>query len=368
MLDFAPYEKGKDLVVYCSDLACTVHAGVSRDNGRPYKTHLEDMVESMNCVLKKSIFLPVALAATWLHDGPEDGENFDVYNPYAKKLSKMKDKVYLNDLLAQSGEQGKMVCHIVDQLTNRRTLRYFDYMQKLFSLPRSEPQRSLKMLSIAIKIMDRKSNTLPGERINLNEELEEYRRLHEDGASVEMYKQFYRQQKVMDTFTELGEFGYDSSLFYEAKRQRFQGKKICYAVDNLQLYIPGAEEILLLGLGKKGQYFNIEEARKNPLFDYDILRQKFKDCAHRSFEVMRERIPFKKGNHIYWIKKTGLNRDWKPPQGYTPILKEVKKEMMDKGSRTEEQKLLTAIINLLMSDSTPNDKIEQMLEMLDLTV
>ncbi|MFH1456103.1 MAG: hypothetical protein ABIF40_04080 [archaeon] len=339
---FPSYKKGQDLVKYCKAIACTVHSGVSRDNGLAYTDHLEDMVEAMECVLKPSEYSAVAKSAAWLHDGPEDTTNFDVFNPYNKKFQREKNTIYLNDLLTESKEQGKHICYIVDRLTRREGVSYQEYMHQLCRVGNKKTRSQLNTLTIAAKIMDRMSNTVPDELINLNEELEFYRTLHVKGMPLNLFESFYKKQKVLHTFQKHGDMKYNPSLFFQAKIDRFYNKKLCFAVDNLQQYLSQAEEVLLVQFGKKNNHFDIDVARKNELFDYDRLREKFIVCAERSLAVLQKQMPFRTEAHIYVMMKTGYNRDWEQINGYTSVLKEIQNRLLKTGQEREQIKFVIA--------------------------
>jgi len=344
MLELPSYQKDQGLVKYCKAIACTVHSGVSRDNGKAYTDHLEDMVEAMECVLKPSEYSVVAKSAAWLHDGPEDTVNFDVFNPFNKRFKRKKDIIYLNDLLVEAKEQGEHVCYLVDRLTHREGVSYQEYMHQLCRIGNKKTHRQLNTLTLAAKIMDRMSNTVPDELINLNEELEYYRTLHFKGMSKAIFESFYRKQKVLHTFQKHGEMGYNPSLFFQAKIDRFYNKKLCFAVDNLQQYLSQAEEVLLVKFGKKKDHFDINLARENDLFDYDKLREKFIICAERSLAVLQKQMPFRTEAHIYIMMKTGYNRDWEQIDGYTSVLKEIQNRLLKKGQEREQIKSVIAEI------------------------
>ena len=307
-----PFEKGENVVAYASYLAHTLFEGVTRDTGLPYTTqHLGQtatMVEGVTC---PSDYQKTAVAATWLHDSAEDIKGLDVFNPF-KEPKRKRGTFYLNDLMAKAGEEGEAVCFIVDLMTNREFGRiypiiggYFGYVYNIFDIP-NDSARPLHILGGCVKMSDRRMNINPDERMNVNNLVEEYQSLK--GAGEKALIKFYKRTKTIDAFIKKGSMDFDVGLFVETINNNFMQKQRSAAVDNLSLYVPLAEQKLLIEIGEN-----------SGLFQFRRLRDVMKDISLESIKLYK--------GDIHEIRDLGLNKGIPPVPGYTRILKEIRTEI-----------------------------------------
>lgn len=305
-----PIGKGDHLVGYASSLAHLLFDGIIRDMGLPYtQAHLAEVAKLVAYVTAPSGFQDAAVATAWLHDSAEDIKGLDVFDPFdASKAERKEDVVYLNDLLAEAGDEGKAVCFMVNLMTHRveKGIIYPEYVQNIFSFPKAQPQRDLHILTGIIKMADRRMNINPDERRNINKLVKEYISL--EGADKKTFEEFYRKTKIIDAFTRKGEItSLDIGLFSETLRNAFMEKQRAVAIDNISFYLPLAEKKLLVDIGEKNNLFHWENVRK-------MLKETYID----SLRIYP--------GGIHEVKLLGINRTAPEIPGYTSILKEIREE------------------------------------------
>jgi hypothetical protein len=314
MKNIRPIVKGENLIGYASNLAHELFEGIVRDTGLPYtQDHLNEVANLVQRITIPSRYQAGAVAAGWLHDSAEDISFIDVYNPFAGSIpqefcnSKQKtgDIIFLNDLLRNAGDEGEAVCYMVDLMTHRKGTLFQEYIINLFNFPVEDPMRQMHILAACNKVSDRRKNTNPDESKNVNDLVKEYLKL--DGADIKMLEAFYKRTKTIDAFIRKNDYDIDVGLFVETIRRTFQGKQRANAVDNLSFILPLAERKLL-----------VEAGENNGVFNYQKMRQTLKELYIDSLELYP--------GDIYEIKKIGLNKGYCYPQGYTPILKEIRRE------------------------------------------
>lgn len=305
-------QEGEDITVFSKELAMYLHDGIPRLTGVPYFEHLREVSEGIKGIIKPSEYSDTVQAAGWLHDGPEDINFFDVFNPFdpPKREDMNPDMIYLNDLVRLAHENGRWLCYIVDRMTNRGEI-YFEYMEKKFSFSKGGILEDLDILSAILKLVDRQSNTRKDEVLDMEKEVNEYMELK--NAGVEELRVFYSKYKVIDSFREKGSFAYNFSFFVSALEKRFREKVMANALDNLTHYIPKAETKLLVP--------NFENGHK--LFHYDKLRQMLKETFMESLEILKPSIP----NFIHVMRKSGYNRGNEGVPGYVSLRKEIRGEL-----------------------------------------
>lgn len=320
-MDYAGFSKGSYLVDYSRLLAMHLHQNERRDTGEPYTEHLRQVADFSVSIFRESRYKPSAVSAAWLHDSAEDINGFEVFNPFEPK-KRTSNSAYLNELLEEAEERGEWICYITDRLSNRGG-NYFDYMMKMFSVHSRGTRAVLDRLAIAMKIADRTSNSMPDEEMDVNGAVKEYLSL--EGCSQEELVRFYKKHRVIDAFSAKGDYGIDTGLFAETKRRIFGEKKISNANDNLYLYLPIAERLLLVGIGTVNGRFEEAKALQNHFFDYHALRKLFRQCYEQSLQIVDGLLPSPQGTHLYIVRRSGYNRG-NQIDGYTPILSELRQE------------------------------------------
>ena len=328
LMKIRPFQLGDNLQGYAVHLAHTLFEGITRDTGDSYTTaHLQKVAEIVEKVtLLHHPLRDAAIAAGWLHDAPEDVDNFEVIAPVAlERTVRQEGVVYLNDLLKEAGDAGEAVCGMVDLMTHRPGVGYWEYVDHLFSIPaqgtlentqegtpddaQEKKLREWHIFAGLIKIADRKMNMDPDERRRVDDLVEEYFTLRD--ADEKTLKKFYRKTKTSDAFRRKGSFDFDSGLLVETLLRSFHSKQHATALDNLTQYLPLAEQRLL-----------VDMCEQNNIFHWRKLRRVLKETYIDSLQALEST-----GINIYTIRRMGMNRKAPEVQGYTRILKEIRNEL-----------------------------------------
>ncbi|MGM5480737.1 MAG: hypothetical protein ACQESC_04740 [Nanobdellota archaeon] len=293
------------LVHYAESLARHLFKGIYRKTGLPYTTaHLEKMAEKSADILTTKDYCEPALAAAWLHDVVEDIDSIDVYHPFRGSPSDPQ-KTYLNTLLKPAGINGTFTSYFVNRLTHRPGIPYFDYIMKIFTFDHNATHPDTKIVAAVLKLIDRFLNTDPDEKRNVEGLLAEYRAL--DFSDDKVLAAFLKKTRTYDAFLDKGLFYRDDDLFISTLETEFQAQQEAIAIDNLSLYLPFAEQKLLVDIGSD-----------NRIFDYDKLRNLMKQLYLDSIKLYPGVDP------IHIVKKLGANKRRTYPADYTPILSEIR--------------------------------------------
>lgn len=311
MANIKKFQKGEDVVAYASALAHQLFKGITRANGLPYtQEHLQEVAGLAEIVLLPSKYKESAVATGWLHDAGEDISGIDVLNPFDEQSSQRSPQaITLNELLMEAGEEGKYLCYMVNLLTHREGIPYLDYVNKIFSFLSSGEQRNLSIIAGVLKVADRKKNTNPNDKNNVDKLVEEYLRLR--SASQRELIEFYKRTKTYDAFRQSGDFAVNVALFVETLLDSFKAKQEAMAIDNLAFYLPLAERRLLVDVGDK-----------NCLFDWGKVRNLLKDAYTDSLRL----YPGTDALHV--VKRLGVNRKAPHVPGYVPILEDIREDFM----------------------------------------
>lgn len=303
-----PLETEFQLISYAKSLAHKFFAGVHRKTGLPYTTdHLQRMAETASDILLPSKYRDPAIAAAWLHDAVEDIGPIDVYHPFLNPPELDPDKTYLNKLLANAHFSGALTSYLVNKLTHRGGIPYFDYIMAIFTFDHNGTHPDTKIVAAILKLIDRFLNTNPDETRNVDELLREYRSL--DFSDGEAVKDFLKKTKTFDAFLEKGTFYRDDDLFVSTLETRFQAQQEAIAIDNLSLYLPLAEQKLLIDVGTD-----------NGIFDWHKLRALLKSVFLDSIKL------YPGVDSIHIVRKLGANKRRTYPDSYTPILVEIRND------------------------------------------
>src|SRR3989338_2926080 len=154
---------------------------------------------------------------------------------------------------------------------------------------------------------DRDANAHPREEYDVTPAVQDYLRL--TNAPDDEVLRFLRRHKVVAAFPRKGSLAQDVPLFSKAKQANFRHKKLAHVEDNLHLYLPLAERVLLVGPGLAPDgTFSPEQADRPPLFHYDALRAFFLALARRSLDTLQDLMPLtdpdgKALSHLYRVKR-----------------------------------------------------------------
>jgi hypothetical protein len=311
-----PYTQEEDLVEYAKKMACELHSGVIRRNTLPYTAHLEAVVQDFsNIITPESKYFKSGIASAWLHDSVEDcNEVLDVFNPHQELSEKRTDAVYLNDLLLQAGLPGHWTCYMVDKMTHRRG-GYDSYMWKKFLFSSDGEDHNLDVLSLILKMCDRKNNMLPNECIICTDEVETYKRYEE--VTLEERAKFHEKKKVALEMEEVGHI-YDPKRFHQALTHRYERSKIDGAFNNITAYIPATEAKLIM----------FKEKDYSGLFLESAFRDLLKDLASYSMHILFEGKVLNKRRVLHMRKYFVNSLD---EESYCQVVKEVKEELLRTG-------------------------------------
>ena len=311
-MGFSPLKKNENLLEYSKRFATFLFKDIYRDTGLPYtKEHLEKIANRVyTIILPHSGYKETAASASWLHDGPEDIIGLDVFDPSEPRPKSKRDDVFLNDIVKKAGEPGKSMCYMVDKLTYREGAAYQDYFNNIFKFPRDPGLlRDLSIITAIVKMVDRKMNINPDDKLNVDNLVRSYASM-KDASQVEL-EMFYKSTKTIDAFRESGGIRYNPVVFVETLHQGFKAKQESVAIDNLSQYLPLAEKRLLVDIGKE-----------NKLFNWIELRKILKECLIDSLRL----YPGEDKLHV--VKKLGANKKAPEIEGYKPILKEIREEVV----------------------------------------
>lgn len=303
-----PFTTDDDLVAYSKALATRLFSGIYRKTGLPYTTnHLEKMASTASDILNQGPYFKPAIATAWLHDVVEDISGFDVQAPPRDLSQKDSDTIFLNTILENAGADGEAACYLVDKLTHRKEVSYIDYFSSIFDFSDQSPLKNLNVVAAVLKLIDRFLNTNPDETPNVDTLLTAYRNL--DWNDEDVVRSFLKKTKTYDAFADRGDFSKDETFFAETLKGRFRSQQEAIAIDNLSLYLPFAEQKLLMSMPVE-----------NGLFDWHKLRRLLKQAYLDSLELYPGFDPF----HI--VLKLGANKKRVYPNGYMPLLVEINKE------------------------------------------
>lgn len=303
-----PMSDHEDMIGYSAGIAHLMFKGKLRDTGLPYTDdHLNGAALLIRGLMFENEFTPSAVSAMWLHDGPEDIKELDVFNPFSERPALKAGAAYfLNDLLKSAGKTGEYTCFIVNLLTHRTDrASYQDYTDQIFTLPEEPLLRTLKTITILAKMVDRRKNLNPNEKKNVNDIVRQYISLFDSGAGHAELKKFLSKTKTIDAFESKKDFDLDVGLFVETIRRNFEGKQRGVAIDNLTHYLPLAEDLLLM-----------EHSSDNKIFKWEKARSMLKGMYEDSLDIS--------GLSVYEAKRMGHNRGRIIKPGYPPILKEIR--------------------------------------------
>ncbi|MBI2650538.1 hypothetical protein HYX04_04450 [Candidatus Woesearchaeota archaeon] len=182
---------------------------------------------------------------------------------------------------------------------------YFDYINNIFSFPQDGVQRNLSIIAGVLKAADRRKNTNPDERRNVDKLVAEYLGF-KDASQTELIE-FYKRTKTFAAFRHSGDFSVNVALFVETLLESFKAKQQAMAIDNLAFYLPLAERRLLVDVGDK-----------NGLFDWGKVRNLLKEAYADSLRL------YPGADALYVVDRLGVNRKAPPINGYKPILEEIR--------------------------------------------
>ena len=247
-------------------------------------------------------------------------------------------KVYLNELFDDlNNPDGKKVCYGVDRITVRPEIgKYEGYSRILIKLQEelienedlsSQLKRgdidAIKILMImdaCIKVFDKDNNTDPDEERDLGPLLEKYAALKDAGPNA--IRQFYSDCGVLNTFRATKDFSYNKKAFSNAVIDRWRGKKIAQAEDNIDYFLSDAEDSL---------YIFISE--NNGLFDTHKMKRLLKTLYKKSLKI---------------LENEGIDTDFYirnvlPRMGHNRLrqrdVKTILEELIEEGVRKERQEI-----------------------------
>ncbi|MBN2142472.1 hypothetical protein JW711_04030 [Candidatus Woesearchaeota archaeon] len=328
MINVRLMKKQDDLLDYSKDVLAVLFEGRTRHSGLPYmQEHLIKVANIVDLVVSESKYKRAAVAGALWHDGPEDIEGLDVYDPFNPPRILDPDQIYMNDLLGAAQEVGTYVCYLVHLLTDRGGFNYYDYVANICNLPKNGLERDLHILAAVIKAVDIRLNSDPNEKRSYVKSLKDYR--NHKGDSLEELADYYKNTRVVDAFIAKGDYHYDEDLFLETIQARSEQRVIARAINNLALYLPMLDYVLA-SADANGKLFHATLFR-------GILRDAYKD----SYKVFRGAHP-----DFDWpyIKMLGLNERAPVIDGYLSV----RKELRIQTSGTDEERVRYGLKKLVL--------------------
>ncbi len=262
----------------------------------------------------ESKYLQSSLASAWLHDSVEDcNDVLEVFNPHQNPEQRRTDADYLNDLLLQAGLPGHWTCYMVDKMTHRRG-GYGNYMWKKFEFAQQGEDHDLDVLTLILKMCDRKNNMLPHECLSCSQILGEYSAY--EHSSAQERRMFHEKMKIGKEMSP--DHAYAPLVFHQALTRHYQRSKVNGAFDNITAYLPMTEAKLIM----------FKEQDYSPLFSEQAFRNLLKELASYSLELLLvERVLNKSAIRLMSRNYTPLAEE----DGYIPVCKEVKEEFLRTG-------------------------------------
>lgn len=320
-MSIAPYSKEEDFVAFAKTLAHTLHAGQTRRTGKPYITHPGSVVHrNKQIILQNSPYAIASSVGCWLHDAVEDLPDIDIFNPFTQTKPIHSDKIFVNDLFIEAGEQGIWSCYIIEKMTHRDGTFYHEYMNEKYHFAPEGVQRDLDICELIVKLCDKTDNSVPHEPItDVSRELESYK--HYEESSEEVLREFYKRKRVLGEFTTKGDFSYNPEFYELSLRRKYTSNKVHTAQDNIYRYLPLAEKQLLIE----------EKHAHNRIYDPHALRELLKECFCYSIETLIEHGVYADTAYVY-LADSGLNRRNKEVADYQTIATEIKEVIQKTGT------------------------------------
>jgi hypothetical protein len=316
-----PKYSGGDIVTFCrEDIAIPVYGEMKRQCGEYEIEHAEKVARHAEDILLPSVLKDAGVAAAWLHDVPElfrkrKGHHIDVFNPYSlgqrmrAREERKQGSQFINDSLSPLGSDGRHISYMVDRITYREELgRYEGYRRIIFKfkedrlwmhfllklLRRDKNIRGMAVLTACNKTFDRNVNTEPEEERDIEPLMAEYRK--KKGGGEKTLRHFYHVCGVEGTFRALDDFSYNEQVLYDAIMKKWWGKKLAYAKDNLEYFLPDAEDAL---------WFFIPD--DNALFDKAEMRGLLKNLYKKSLKILTD-SGMPEEFDMYALQRMGNNR------------------------------------------------------------
>jgi hypothetical protein len=295
------YQFGEDLIPFSTNLAIFLHRNQRRESGGFFINHPEEVAKKFDEITKPGEYKDSGIAAAKLHDVAEKSKWVIVVDPFVSGTKRKRENLYLNDVFYEAGDYGKAICYIVNKLTEPDNPKndpkiIESYVNNLFRIDpesRDDTGQLMKILdlyALAIKVPDWSCNTDPGETIDENAIKKEYYNSMKEQKLDKFFKDFGLAELKKYTFEQM----------MEIKKKYFDARKKENALNNIKIYIPKSEEILLAGLGTHNGKFDEGRAKDNPLFHYDKMRELFEVWRDNSFKILGKSY---KTNNVPGYKK-----------------------------------------------------------------
>jgi len=307
------YSPEKPISLAARDLGVALSDGHIRRNGEPESEHLRRVSKGIESIVMANHFSEALIGSGWLHDGPENNDEIDVWNPYDppdESVLDLENKVYLNLLFEAGNDTANTMNYFIYKMTRRKGEIYAVHMLKKFSFaPAEKKAHNLDVLSGIMKMVDRNDNNDLNEQPCAEPLLDKYRLLR--SASRPEILDFYARSGVLDKFEQRGDFGWDEKFFVDAFENSFTEMKRGNARDNLTFYIPIAETYILV------PYYN----KAQNLFRYNAFRELLKGMLIDSIRILKD------PGIINELKSSGFYKGNDKLRGYPSLLYEVKHEL-----------------------------------------
>ncbi|MCK4714368.1 MAG: hypothetical protein KAT35_02245, partial [Candidatus Aenigmarchaeota archaeon] len=128
-MDIEKIRAESDLAKRAELIAKDIHHGEKRRNEEPYITHPRKLVKECSPCLKESEYRDSTRAAGWVHDSPENKEEFTID--------------ILGELLRDFGKKGRYTTYMVDRCTKRESEE--KYVIKTLNLHESGVKKDLDL-------------------------------------------------------------------------------------------------------------------------------------------------------------------------------------------------------------------------------
>jgi len=331
-MEFPHYTSGTDFVQYNRGLAIDIHGDDRRLNGTLYITHPEEVARFCGAVCREPE--DVAVAVAWSHDIVEEslmrGSGVDVASTrrytriHDEKAEPARRFVFYNDMVSEAGQLGSDAAYILNRVSKRPGETKEDMMARVYSVSTipgvimNNDRRSL-----LVKVLDRISNTPEAEYVDMGLALSRYETMMQSGDS---------QSGMKTAFADL--YDVPVSILTQAEwenvspiiKDEFENKRRRIAGNNLELYFPIAERMLLLQPGIVNSHYDESKAMDDTLFLHPELRELFASGYRNSLLVLgggsinEERIASaERGRHVIHPGEV---------PGYRTVLEQIREEVL----------------------------------------
>lgn len=303
-MDIERIKTEPDMVKRVEFIARDLYWGMKRRNEKPAISHPFKLANRGAKCLKESRYRESTAALYWLHDLIEDIEDFDIEQ--------------LGYLLRDFGTKGRHTAYMTNRITKGVGESEEKYVIRILNMAESGVYRDLDCHTLLAKIIDRRLGIDAKHQMGLKKNIARYRKLK--GQPQEVIAEFYEEHGISDYFDHKKEYSVEDDIanFRQIREKDFKRRNSANANLNLTMYLPLAEEELLVKPGIQRGSFDESKAMDNPFFNYKEVRKVIRECYKISLDMMEHDPSWGPGPRM---------------RGYKPVLEEIGERYKDIGDK-----------------------------------